>query len=340
MSATPPEELLGALPLFAALGREELADLARVARPFERLPGERLFRQGDSADSLYVVASGRLEAVTHLPAERELSLATIERGEVIGELALVGGGSRSATVRAVEPTTGFVIERHAFDSLRGSLTPGAVAVMRRLCGVVGERLRRRYAVVGDGLGEDEEQARGSLRRRRAEFDPVTGTDRLFASCLPFFARFPPGDLGRLLSEFGRVELARGDRLVCAGDRLDAFHLTLRGAVEAMIQRGERKQRVRLAGPGTACAYLGLIDDGPGLVECRARERAVVLELPRGSFHALLSADRLIGRHFLDAVLRDLVEALREAQRPQAALIAATKSVPAHTAAGDYARTAS
>lgn len=338
MSATTPEELLGALPVFAALGREELADLARVAQPFCRLPGERLFRQGDPADSLYVVESGRLEAVTHLPAERELALATIERGEVIGELALVSGGSRSATVRAVVPTAGFVIERHAFDSLRGSLSPGAVAVMRRLCGVVGERLRRRYAVVGDGLGEDEEEARGSLPSRRAEFDPVTETDRLFASRLPFFGAFPPGDLGRLLSEFGRVELARGDRLVCAGDRLDAFYLTLRGAVEATIQRGERKQRVRLAGPGTACAYLGLIDDGPGLIGCRARERALVLALPRVRFHELVSGDGLIARRFLDAVLRDLVDALRVAQRPQATLIAA-KPVPS-TRPGDYLRAGS
>ena len=206
MSATPPEELLGALPLFAALGREELADLARVARPFERLPGERLFRQGDSADSLYVVASGRLEAVTHLPAERELSLATIERGEVIGELALVGGGSRSATVRAVEPTTGFVIERHAFDSLRGSLTPGAVAVMRRRA--ASSASASAAATPWSGTDSARTRSRRAVRLGAgARVDPVTGTDRLFASCLPFFARFPPGDLGRLLSEFGRVELA-------------------------------------------------------------------------------------------------------------------------------------
>lgn len=322
MSEATPDELLATLPLFAGLAQEELTDLARVAQPFQRLPGERLFQQGDPADSLYVVESGRLEAVTRLPAERELSLAAIGPGEVIGELALVGGGTRSATVRAVEATAGVVIERHAFDSLRGSLTPGAVAVMRRLCGVVGERLRRRYAAIGHGLGEDGDRTRASPPPGRANVGPVTETERRYASRLPFFSAFPASDLERLLTELGRLELARGDLLVCAGDRLDVFYLTLRGAVEAMIQRGERKQRVRLAGPGTACAYLGLIDEGPGPVECRARERAVVLALPRARFHQLLLGDGPIARRFLDAVQRDLVQALRDAQRPQATLISA------------------
>jgi hypothetical protein len=50
-----PAELLATLPLFAGLAPEELDDLARVAQPFQRLPGEHLFRQGDPADSLYAV---------------------------------------------------------------------------------------------------------------------------------------------------------------------------------------------------------------------------------------------------------------------------------------------
>jgi CRP/FNR family transcriptional regulator, cyclic AMP receptor protein len=323
VSASTPDELLGTFPLFAGLAPEELSDLARVTQPFERRPGECLFHQGEPADSLYVVESGRLESVARLPAERELSLAAIGPGELIGELALVSGGTRTATVRAVEATRGVVIQRDAFDSLRAGLRPGARAVMRRLCGVVSDRLRRRYAAIAARLGENEERGRfPAPRLRRAEVRPAAESEREYASRLPFFSAFPAGDLERLLGELGRLELARAELLVRAGDPLDALYLTLRGAVEATIQRGERKQRVRLAGPGTACAYVGLIDKGLGPVDCRTRERAVVLALPRARFHHLLQGDDPLGQRFLDAVQQDLVQALRDAERRQATLISA------------------
>lgn len=320
MSVATPEELLGTLPLFAGLAADELADLARVAQPFQAAPGEHLFRQGDPAHSLYVVEAGRLESVARLPAERELALAAIGPGEVIGELALLGGGNRTATVRAVEATSGLVIERRAFDSLRASLRPGARAVMRRLCSVVCDRLRRRYAAIEEALGGDEEQSQPPPDRPHVR--SVTETDRHYASRLPFFRPFSADDLERLLSDLGRLELTRGDLLVRAGDPLDAFYLTVRGAVEATIERREQKQRVRLAGPGAACAYLGLLDAGSSPVNCRARERAVILALPRAPFCRLLDGDDPLAHRFLDAVQQDLVQALRDAERRQATLISA------------------
>jgi CRP/FNR family transcriptional regulator, cyclic AMP receptor protein len=338
VSAASPVELLATAPLFAGLGREELADLAGVAQPFRRLRGELLFQHGEPADGLYVVESGRLESVARLPAERELSLAAIGPGEVIGELALLSGGRRTATVRAVEATAGVVIERGAFDSLRASYRPGARAVMRRLCGVVCDRLRRRYATIGQRLGEDTERALPPPVR--PEVGAVTETERRYASRLPFFSRFPAGDLERLLTDMGRLELARGDLLVRAGDRPDALYLTLRGAVEATIQRRERKQRVRLAGPGTACAYLGLIDEGPGPVDCRARERAVVLASPRVCVRELLVAHDPLAHRFLDAVQQDLVQALRDAERRQATLISAPLSCSVGAADADRTQRAS
>ena len=290
------------------------------------MPGEQLFHQGESADSLYVIESGLLESAVRLPAERELSLAPIGAGEVIGELALLGGGSRSATVRAVEPTTGVVIERRAFDSLRASMRPSARAVMRSLYGVVCERLRHRYAAIAEQLGAAE----GPTPRRPhlPQARPVTTADRHFGSQLPFFRAFLAAELDEVLDQSGRLELARGDLLACAGNPLDAYYLTLRGAVEATIQRGERKQRVRLAGPGASPAYLGLIDDFPSPVECRARERAVILPLPRARFRELVEGDDPLAHRFLDAVHQDIVRALRSAERRQATLISARAARPA------------
>jgi len=71
-----------------------------------------------------------------------------------------------------------------------------------------------------------------------------------------------------------------------------------------------------------CAYLGLLDEGPSPVDCRTRERAVVLALPRAGFHSLLQRDDLFAHRFLNAVQVDLVQALRDAERRQASLISA------------------
>ena len=57
-----PEELLTRVGLFAALGRVELAKLAAYLDPVELDAGGEVFRQGETGDSLYVVASGALGA--------------------------------------------------------------------------------------------------------------------------------------------------------------------------------------------------------------------------------------------------------------------------------------
>ena len=96
--AEPVEIVLSEVPLFAAAGVEVIARIAERAERVRLAAGEWLFRAGDPADSLYVVASGRIEAVLD-DAEHSV-MRTLARGDVIGELALLTGAPRSASVRA------------------------------------------------------------------------------------------------------------------------------------------------------------------------------------------------------------------------------------------------
>jgi NTE family protein len=91
----PTEHILTGVPLFAAAGREAIAAMAERAERVQLAAGEWLFRAGDAPDALYVVASGRLEAVRDGAVVR-----THPRGEVIGELALLTRAPRAASVRA------------------------------------------------------------------------------------------------------------------------------------------------------------------------------------------------------------------------------------------------
>lgn len=77
-------------------------------------PGDILFQEGDLGNSFYIVVSGKVEVyLEHL--ERRLSV--LEAGAFFGELALMLNIPRTASVRALEPTILFVLERPQFETL-------------------------------------------------------------------------------------------------------------------------------------------------------------------------------------------------------------------------------
>jgi len=102
-------------------------------------PGDVLFRQGAQGDRLYVVKSGVLEVVA-VPGEGGEAgpVAYLGSGEVIGELALLTGSPRTATVRSPEHAVVFAIERPVFLDLMDVLP----AFSRNLCVVLARRLER------------------------------------------------------------------------------------------------------------------------------------------------------------------------------------------------------
>ncbi len=95
-------DALAAVPLFADLAPDELAGVRGVATEVALAPGEVLIAEGDPGDALYLVLEGEL-AVTKRSDSGERALATVGPGAVQGEIAVLGGGARRATVRALTP---------------------------------------------------------------------------------------------------------------------------------------------------------------------------------------------------------------------------------------------
>jgi CRP/FNR family transcriptional regulator, cyclic AMP receptor protein len=118
--------LLGRVALFAGLSERDLDELAQVAVPRSWLPGEAVFREGDPGDTCYVIRSGVVRVTRRHTDGRQITLAELRDAEVFGELAMFGGETRSATVEAVEPTTGVAIL--AGDLRRTMLTHPDIAV--------------------------------------------------------------------------------------------------------------------------------------------------------------------------------------------------------------------
>ena len=120
-------------------------------------PGEVVFRQGDRGDRLYVVKSGVLEVLsTPTESTEAIPIAYLGTGEVLGELALLTGSARSATVRSPEHAELFAVDRGVFIDLMDTLP----AFPRNLCVVLARRLETTTLKVPRASGK---QLQGSLR---------------------------------------------------------------------------------------------------------------------------------------------------------------------------------
>src|SRR5213594_742301 len=101
MSAADPIELLSRVPLFSELSREDLERISRVAVPRPFPPGVRVFHEGDHSDACFVVRSGDLRVTREHCDGRAIALATFGPGDIFGELAMLDGEARSASVETL-----------------------------------------------------------------------------------------------------------------------------------------------------------------------------------------------------------------------------------------------
>lgn len=100
--------------------------------------GQEIFREGEEGDGCYVIESGTVEVVKTDEHGKDVVLATVGRGQVIGEMALIDNQRRMATVRAKEDTVLLQIPRGAFQTRLERLDP----VTKRLLDTLSQRVRQ------------------------------------------------------------------------------------------------------------------------------------------------------------------------------------------------------
>ena len=105
------------LPLFRDLDRKTINELSEELTWFSLPAGEPLFLQGAVGDALFVLVSGMLSVVIEDRPGGPKRVGHIHAGETVGELALMSGEPRSATVTALRDSTLFGLDQSAFEHL-------------------------------------------------------------------------------------------------------------------------------------------------------------------------------------------------------------------------------
>lgn len=308
---------LGALELFEGAPPAVLERLAAAARPFSLAPGEYLFREGDPGDRISLLASGSMDAIMRLPGGRELEVAPVGPGALIGEMSVLAERPRRFSVRALEASSGWSFAVADIGRLGATEQP---EVVRRFGRLALERLRDQYTRLAELCGEDP---RAGGPSRPAELDdagPVAAVERedeetAYLETVLFFSRFSAGEMEDLFGDLRRLEAPRGASVVAASEQGPALLIVLRGAVETSIRRGGLAARTRLAGPGRIVGHLNLLGEEPPLILSRARERSILLEVPLDRIARAIDRGDDTGRRLGRAIYADVVDALFEAQRP-------------------------
>ena len=105
------------IPLFSGLSREDIAKVLGKLEEKSFPPGATIMSQGDKGDSFYFIQSGAVQVVLESPGATKESIAVLGPQDWFGEMALLSGEPRSATIITVKDTTVWRLSREAWDEL-------------------------------------------------------------------------------------------------------------------------------------------------------------------------------------------------------------------------------
>lgn len=219
-------DLLRRVPLFAELSPAELDRIATVAIPRSYPKGVRVFHEGDSSDACYIVRAGDLRVTREHPDGRAIALATLGPGDFFGELAMIDGGSRSASVETLADAE--LLALPAVDVRRviaenGDIAAKLIVAITRRLRETNERVARQsfqtvpsrvagvlaQLIAEEAIPEDREGV--TVRMTQADLAQLAGTSR--ESVSRFLAT---------LERAGVVAVGRGRVTVLEPRRLRAY----------------------------------------------------------------------------------------------------------------------
>jgi CRP-like cAMP-binding protein len=140
-------DLLKRVQIFSNLNEAELEQVAALCVQKQIAPGELILKQDTTGTEMYIVANGSVDVYVDIGEETH-SLVVLGKGQVIGEMALIDQGHRSASVKATKNgATLYLIESKQFFDLCNTNHHIGFIVMRNLAIDIAFKLRHRNLTI-------------------------------------------------------------------------------------------------------------------------------------------------------------------------------------------------
>jgi len=246
--APPPGPALPRVPIFSDLSRDAFVEITSAMVLHRISEGDAVIREGEHGTSFYVVASGRFAVSKRDETGGSIVLARLGEGDFFGEMALLSGASRSASVTAEED--GEVLEFRA-------------DVLLRIAGRhphVAQSLRRFY-------------------RQRLLANAMAVS--------PIFRPFQRGERKLLMERFRAREVAEGEAIIREGETSDGLYVLLEGAVDVVKRKGGREVVVGHLREGDLFGEMSCLRKAPASASIVVRRAGTLLRLPRKDFDELV-----------------------------------------------------
>lgn len=284
----------GSLEVFERLGPRAAADLASKVEWIDVEEGQTLFRQGDAADAMYVVAEGSLLARREEPGCAPAVVGKMGPGDLVGEIALLMGGTRSATV-----------------------TAGRRSRLARLATKDVAALLARDPEVRGGLLDIARR-----RLRRSQWLRILSA---------YFGEIDPAKYEFVVSRFEWVHLDRGKTLFSRGDKAGEMYFLVHGLLEAVPEYAEGKPGAGVpVYRGEIVGEMAVLAGDRRAATVRAVRDSDLVRLSKADFETIHKAYPEFGLTILGLLAERLRERGRVSRRRNAvniALLPADPGVP-------------
>ena len=312
----PTTELLRTVPLLGDLNESELQQIVAFFTIITLRAGQTLYTEGSPATCACFVVDGELDAFAKLPGGGEAMVGTIMPGAIIGEMALLDGGPRTASVRARTDLKAVEVSAAFFQASLGQMDLPAYKILRRVIRGLTDRLSE---VRDKIILQMEQQALEGASVTMTATLPIPGAphqsesfDYLpFLPHLPFFRRFHASEIDRLLTLGKIIERPKQCQLYQEGAPAKFTYLVIRGSVDCTVWRGGKMQ-LSVIGPGRICGANEMISGRDHQNSAGTRTRSLLIALDHTAFERLFTGDTTECLKFQNAIgvsqIRDLKSA--------------------------------